>query len=338
MSDQLIITEAPELKGVEQSKADQIKAAFEPMVEMLKGFESEFNEVVSESKKGITEETTKRAKRVRLDIAKVRIEAEKTRKEQKEEYLRAGKAIDGVSNILKWAVVEKENALKKIEQHFENLEKERLRLLQIERIDLISKYIEDAEERDLSSMEQDVWDAYLSSKRKAYEDRIEAEKKAEAERIAKEKAEAEERERIRLENERLKKEAEEREKLERERIAKEAKERAEREAKERAEREAYEAKLKAEREAREKFERELKEKAEAERIEAERIEAERVAAEKKKAEAGDLEKLYSLLNDLKNIEFPNVDSAVAKDVCAAVMSSVSASCQEIEDAIILIEQ
>ena len=309
MSDQLIITEAPELNGVEKSKADQIKETFEPMVAMLKEFEDTYNGVIEDSKKGIDNEITQRAKRLRLDIAKVRIETEKLRKEQKEEYLRAGKAIDGVGNILKWAVSEKENQLKEIETYFERLEAERLIELQKTRAQQLHPYLEHAFEMELSGMPEDVWNAYFAAKKKEHEDKIAAEK-----------------------------EAAERAKAEAERLKKEAAERAEREAKLKAEREQYEAKLKSEREERERAEAELKAKQAAEKAEAERIEAERIAAEKKKAEAGDLEKLYILLNDLKKIELPDVDSAVAKDVCAVAIASVSATCQEIKDTIILIEQ
>ena len=46
---------------------------------------------------------------------------------------------------------------------------------------MLGEYVEDAEERDLSSMDDDVWDAYLSTKKKDYEDKIAAENKAEKE-------------------------------------------------------------------------------------------------------------------------------------------------------------
>jgi len=127
------IEDAPELKAIEKSKADMISAVFVPMVERLKVFESSFNSIIEESKKGINENLVVKSKRLRIDISRVRIETEKARKEQKEEYLRAGKAIDGVANILKWAVTEKEEALEKIEKHFETLEKERIEKLQLER-------------------------------------------------------------------------------------------------------------------------------------------------------------------------------------------------------------
>ena len=187
----------PELKELEPSKAEAIKKTFEPMVKMLENFEESYSKIVVESEKDITPEIVTDAKRIRLDIGKIRIEADKVRKSQKEEYLRAGKAIDGAFNILKWAVVEKEDKLKAIENHFEELEKLRLEKiaqekesLQTERVKLISEFVDDAAERDLSSMDPDVWDAFLNAKKQAMADKIQAEKEA-AEKLEKDRIEAE---------------------------------------------------------------------------------------------------------------------------------------------------
>ena len=187
MTKEIAILDAPELQSIEKSKAEQIKKTFEPMVQMLKEFEEAYNSVITEANEEITKEVTNKAKRLRIDIGKVRIETEKIRKDQKEEYLRAGKAIDGVSNILKWAVTDKENKLKEIENFFEIQEQKRLEALQLERAEKLSKYIEDAHERNLSIMEEDVWNVYFQSKKKEYEDRLEAEKQAELDRIEKER-------------------------------------------------------------------------------------------------------------------------------------------------------
>lgn len=321
MKNEVVKFDAPELQGIEKSKAEQIKATFEPMANMLTEFEDSYNLVVLEAEKEITKEVTIKAKRLRLDIGKVRIETEKVRKEQKEEYLRAGKAIDGVSNILKWAVADKEAKLKEIESYFEIQEQKRLELLQAERAEKLSAYIEDAHERNLSKFADDEFEALLAMKKKEHEDKIAAEKKAEEERIAKEKAEAEERERIRKENEQLKKEAEERErkakieaekraKEEAERRAKEEEERKIREEKERKEKEEYEAKIRAEREEkkriereerekREKLEAELRAKEEAER-KAKEAEESRLQAELNKGDAAKVKDLISELNSLKS--------------------------------------
>lgn len=168
---------------IEPSKAKQIQTTFEPMVKMLDEFEAQCNEIFTEATNGITAEVSAKAKRTRLDIAKVRISADKARKEMKDEYLRAGNAIQGAYNILAWAVQDRENKLKEIEDHQLRIEQERLEKLQSERAEQLAPYVEDAQERNLSGMDDDVWTAYFESKKKAYEDMIEAERLAEIARI-----------------------------------------------------------------------------------------------------------------------------------------------------------
>jgi len=294
----LVKFDAPELQSIEKSKAEHIKATFEPMAIMLAEFEASYLEVINEAGEGITKDVTAKAKRLRIDIGKVRIATEKLRVAQKEEYLRAGKAIDGVSNILKWAVGDKEAKLKEIENHFQIQEQKRLETLQTERAEKLSRYVEDAYERNLSEMDEEVWTIYLASKKKDYEDRIAAEKKAEQDRIAKEKADAEERERFRAENERLKKEAEERERLAKVEADKRARAEAKRIAKEEAERKEREETIRKEQETREKLEAELRAKEEAELKAAEEAEA-KVQADLNKGDAAKVKDLIADLGILK---------------------------------------
>lgn len=309
MKKTLLKIETPELSLVEESKAEKIKKTFEPMVTMLTSFEKSYNDLVVEASERITYELTQKAKRLRIDIGKVRIETGKLKDKQKEYIKLEDKAIMGCHNVLVWAVKEKEDKLKEIEKYFELQEKKRLEALQLERAEKLSLYVEDAHERDLAKFQDDEFDSLLSMKKKEQEERVEAERIAEEERIAKAKKEEEEREIIRKENEKLKREAEERERLakkeaekreiqERERRLKEEAERKIREEKERKERAEYEAKLKAEREAKEKIKRELEAKEKREREERELEEA-RIENELKK---GDQEKVKDLISDLEKIK------------------------------------
>lgn len=352
MNVEIIKIEAPEMVGVEPSRAEQIRAVFAPMATMVAGFEERFRQVQEEAAAGITREVCAKARRVRLDMVKVRGLTENVRKAQKEEYLRAGKAIDGVSNVLKWAVQEKENILEKIERHFEEQERARLQAIQVERVEQLVLFMPDAGERDLAGMADDVWQAYLAAKKKDHADRLAAERRAEEEREAKARAEADEQVRIRQENARLKAEAErqaaERRKAEeearREREAAEAAARKEREAiqakadAERREREAQAAKeraeadraLREEREKRERAEREAAaQRAAAEAMERERREEARRAAEeqeRKEQEAaamGDRDKLAALVEDLAGIKVKyqfraKKNRAAFADVCEAL--------------------
>lgn len=320
MTTELVKFDTPELQVIEKSKAEQIKATFEPMAEMLDQFEERYNKLMAIPLEEITVDLTKEYKRLRLDVGRVRIDTGKAKDKAKEYLKLEDKAIMGIHNILVWAVKEKEDNLKERENYFEIQEQKRLEALQLERAEKLAPYVEDAHERDLAKFADDEFEALLAMKKKEQEDIIAAEKKAEEERIAKEKAEAEERKRIAAENEKLKKEAEERERLakieaekrekaEQERKAKEEAERKIREEKERKERAEYEAKLKAEREAKEKIERE--EKAKREKLEAElkaKEEAERKAKEDEAARLqaelnkGDAAKVKDLITDLEALK------------------------------------
>jgi len=210
----LVKLEIPELEDIEKSKAKQIRATFQPMADMLERFEEDYNLIIQEADKEVTEDLTLHARQLRLSIAKVRIETEKMRKFQKEDYLRAGRAIDGVSNILKWAVIDKEKKLSEIENYFELQEKRRIEELQKKRAAELEKYVDVLGQNvNLSNMEEDVWLAYLETKKRKYYERIEEEKRIERERIIRQNEEAEIRKSIEAENERLREEAREHERL-----------------------------------------------------------------------------------------------------------------------------
>lgn len=153
--------------GVEPSKAQAIEAVFVPMVQMLKSFETQYDSILEEYKKEVTEELVKKAKRLRLDIARVRIDTDKERKREKEFYLLGGRAVDGIANILKNAVVEKESVLSEIENHFENVKKEQLALIREERIKEIADCkVEDLDKLKIEIMPPKVFDAFVESLKK----------------------------------------------------------------------------------------------------------------------------------------------------------------------------
>ena len=160
----------------------------------------------------------------RLFLRDKLIVLEKARKQKKEQSLRKGKAIDGISNIIKMLLIP-------IKEHFEKQE----------------HFVE-------------IRDAEIAEQKRIEGERLIMEKE-EAERIAREKAEATERERIYKENERLKAEA-----IENERLAK-------------IERAKQEQILAAERKKAEIEHKSLEAEAEKERIKQEQILADQKALE-----------------------------------------------------------
>lgn len=185
------------------------------------------------------------------------------------------------------------------------------------RINEVSKYAE-INRIEFENMSDESFESFANGLKSTYEAKIEAERKAEEEKIAKEKAESEAREQQRLENERLKAETmakekeleKQRAKLEAERKANEKKLADER-AKAKAEADRIEAenkaKLKAEQEAKAKLEAEIKAKKDAEiKAEKERIEKELQA--KKDAEKiakAPIKKQLSIWVDSFSIQTPN---------------------------------
>lgn len=186
------------------------------------------------------------------------------------------------------------------------------------RINEVSKYAEIISfffnRIEFEAMSDESFGSFLSSLKSTYEAKIEAERKAEEERIAKEKADAEAREQQRLENERLKAEAEKREKeIEAERKTNEQKLTEER-AKAKAEADRIEAenkaKLKAEQEAKAKLEAELQAKKDAEiKAENERKQAElKAKAEAEKNAKAPIKKQLSIWVDGFSIAEINVEN------------------------------
>ena len=273
-----IIKIDPKEYGLTDVTAKQIRQQFEPMLQKMEELETEFNSVVNlpigEKK------TSEKAKELRLKYVKVRTGTAEIHKLQKAFYLNGGRFVDGWKNAQIFASEGKEKKLEEIEKYLENLEKARIEKLNEERTALILPYINPEDVIPYGVMQADVWDAYYNAKVKAFNDRIEAEKKAEADRIEKEKAEAEERARIKAENEKLKAEAEEKEKqLTEERKKREA-EAMKLKAKADAEKKALELKIKKETDAKNKLLAEAKAKADAERKEQEDILKEKLKLDK----------------------------------------------------------
>jgi len=280
----------------------------------------------------------KMARTMRLELRDIRVNGEKTHKAMKADYLLAGKAIDGVKNLLLAAIVPLERHLEEQEQYGERLaEAERLRI-KTEREAALAPFLGEGQPVPmLEVMSGEQWDGYLADAKLLHTAKIELARKAEAERIAKEQAEAAERERLRIDNERLRAEA----------IAAEAKAKAERQAEEKAqreaaevarkEREAIEAKAKAERQAAEKeiarikAEQDAAKAREAQRVAQEAAQAKvEAAAAKKAAAAPDKAKIRIIAQDVRNLTVPTVSTAQGALVLAEVTAKIEAFAKWIE--------
>ena len=285
----------------QENKINDLMAGFAGQFKVAKEIASGSGDIVVTDESQV--ELMEDARNKRLELRRVRINVENTRKELKAESIREGKAIDGIANIIKALIVPAEKHLEKQEKYAEVKEKERLEKSYSERVERLSKYVGDVSFYNLKEMSDDVFEKLLEGCKKGYEAQVRAEKQIEIERIAKEKADREEQERIREENEKLKIEAKKREEEEAIRTKKlNEKLRAERKAKR-----EIEAKANKERADREREEREARQKIEAERRAKEE-------AERQALLAPDKEKLIDLAGQIGKMELPNVKSKAAGNV------------------------
>jgi len=275
----------------------------------------------------------KLARETRLALREIRINAEKTRKALKEDSLRKGKAIDGIFNMLAFAVEPLEKHLLEQEQFIQRIEEERKAKLKAEREDALRPFA-DVSLYQLGEMDDATFANLLETNELAFAARQEASRKAEAERIERERIEAEEkarrefeeaaeRARIKAENEALKAEREAAQAAAN-RIAELA----------RKEREAMESKAKAEREAAQaeanriaelaRKEREAREAAEA-ALQAKQVEEQRkreaiAAAARAAATAPDREKLNALAKSVRALQIPNLSTSAGREIQDLIQS------------------
>lgn len=319
--------------GLAIQEGEEIKKSYLPFLAQLADTQAQAEKINFENPSQIDETI---ARELRLKTVKIRTGAEKLKEDRKKTYLLRGNLEQAAYNLIAASCKLTEETFFNVEKAREIAERKRQQELRREREEKLSPYTENVVIYPLGIMSEDEFNSLYIALRTAHEDKIEAEKKAEAERIAKEKAEAEERERIRQENERLKKEAEDRErkaKAEREKQEKIlAEERAKAEAerkrqeeilqKERekaeAERKALEEKARKEREERERLEAEMRTKAEAERKAREEEAKKKAAAERKAKMAHDKDKLIVLADTIKAIQLPEVKNLEAQAVVADV--------------------
>ena len=290
----------------------------------------------------------KLANTIRLGVRQVRLDAEKTfdaKRAEVQQQMLSYKTEDSLwlkaKQTMQILTKEIEENARWKEETKERYEAEQKELKVQQRIVKVSKIAPELSRVDFENMPDELFEIFFAGLEKIYNDSIEAEKKAEAERIEKEKAEIAERERIRKENEQLKAEAEAKEK---QIIEERAKAEAERKAMEEAakkEREEAERKLKIEQETariaaekaateKAKLEAEIKAKAEAEAKARKEAEAKLIAeqktkeaAEKKAKNAPDKIKLIALAAQIDGLNMPEIKSEEAQTILLNVKTLLS---------------
>lgn len=317
----------PKEFGLDEVQVVTIEQAFAPKIAERDGLVKIYEQVIT---KELTDATCQEAGDLRRKLVKVRTGIAEIHKTQKAFFLAAGRFVDAWKNKETAPVEQMEENLEKIEKHFILIEQQRIAKLESDRAELLKQYTEILP-MSLGLMQEDVFQAYLSAQKTAYETRIAAEQQAELDRIAREKAEEAERERIRLENEALKQAAIEREKaIEAERIEAEKKleaERTEAAKKQKAIEDAARIEREKAEAERAKLAAELKAKEDAEakaKADADRIESERIAAANKAAKAPDKDKLKAFVTSITLPVLPELKSAESKATAAVITAKFEA--------------
>ena len=274
-----------EHSGLERSQAQEVMEGFKIFFEEVKSFENKAKAILITDATQVAE--MKEARTIRLELKNIRVNAEKVRKERKEFFLRGGKAIDGLANVLKALIVPLEEHLDKQENYPERMEGERKDKVNQERILALQPFVQDILVYNLRDMTDGAFEVLLKTSQAAFQAQKDAERVAEEERKASEEAKRLEDERVREENAKLKVDAEAREKAH-----------AEEREKAEAERKSIEEARQKEAEAREKAEAELRKKNEAEeRAKQEKVEADRKeVAEKDKREKAEKYRTFRAAN------------------------------------------
>jgi colicin import membrane protein len=208
------------------------------------------------------------------------------------------------------------------EKFFENQEKEKARSLNLERIEKIRPYVEDADKMNFSEFDDQSFDDFVLGKKTRFENELK-EREAEVLRIEKERlAEIERKKAIEEENAKLKAEAEQKEKeLQKERAESLSKQKAiqdESDKKAREEKAKQDAILKSEQEAKTKLEAELKAKKDAE-IKAENERLALLEQQKKDAEKlakAPIKKQLNVWVESFNYGLQPVHNEVTKEIIA----------------------
>lgn len=129
-----------------------------------------------------------KARKHRLAIRQVRINAENIRKSLKEASLREGKAIDGMANIIKAIIVPAEEHYEKQEKYAADLAEERKRTRKAERTTELSKYMDNVLIFNLEDMDDDQYAQVLEDAKAKHASKLAEEKAAADAAAAKAKA------------------------------------------------------------------------------------------------------------------------------------------------------
>jgi DNA repair exonuclease SbcCD ATPase subunit len=302
------VTDLVKSSGVELTKAQGVLSCFSNLFDEAAEWERKVSGLVITDISQTAEMQT--ARQARLALKDVRVKAEKVKKNLKEGILIEGRLIDGIYNAIVAVTKPLEDDLLEKEKFVERIEEAKRLAIKKDREDRLSPYCDDVGLYKLEEMTAAGFEQLLSASKVAKEARLEAERKAGAERIERERAALAEIEKQRLENIQLKEEAEKRKRE----IEKEREKLLAREAEERQKREQAEQEARSLRDAEEKRrQEEARKQKEIEALAA--AEKRRIEKEKREKEsAPDKDKIKDFIDLLNELCYPVVSTEEAKSI------------------------
>lgn len=173
--------------GLELTKAQTIAMGYVPFMNELQEQMDKLNKLKKE------DPTNAEAfGRIRKDLGKLKSKVNDKKDEDKKLIKIEGNLIQGLRNTVYNSAVLTQEEAKEYEERELRLEQQKLELLATERKARLSAYVEDVESIDIDfgTMEEEIFEAYLAKKESDHFDLIEAQKKAEEERLERERVEA----------------------------------------------------------------------------------------------------------------------------------------------------
>lgn len=201
------ITRLLEDSLIEKTKLDYIVEKFSEFTTIANEWNSKANAIVVTNENQT--DLMKQAREGRLLLKAKRIEIEKTRKSLKEQSLNEGRLIDGIAKTLTSLVEPAEKHLELQERFAEIQEQKRKAELKAERYKLMLPYTDvlDPNTLQLDIITEEAFVGILKYAKTTLEAKVESDRIAKEEKESLEKALAEEKENLRLENEKLKEQA-----------------------------------------------------------------------------------------------------------------------------------
>jgi hypothetical protein len=168
--------------GVEKETAGTLQTSFNPFFEQAKEWAVKAKSIVVKDESDT--DVMLQARESRLALKQIRVDANKKRKELKEDSLRYGKAVQGIYNVIEYFIVPIEKHLQEQEDFIKIKEEQRRNEIAEQRFNKLEKYSEFIPESiSIKDLSDDDFDKLLSGAKLQFDEQQRIEHEKELERI-----------------------------------------------------------------------------------------------------------------------------------------------------------